>query len=94
MTLGMTTELQQLNTEANAIRSAAQAIGLKAEFKAVSAAELHQLLHRSEGPRGIDGFFTDQLPRLRRPGRLYDTLVLPDGAQNYGATTTPRSRRR
>ena len=32
----------------------------------------------------IDGFFTDQLHRTAPiPAALYDTLVVPDGAQNY-----------
>ena len=71
ITLGMTTEVAQLNTAANAIRSAGAAIGLKGDVQGRLGAELHQLLHRPQGARGNRNRLPDrQLPRLRRPGRL------------------------
>ena len=89
--LGTSCGASALNTEAQAVQSAAEAIGLKAELEVTSAGQLHQLLHRPRGPRARRRLPHDQLRRLRRPGRALSTLVLPDGSQNFAATTTPRS---
>jgi peptide/nickel transport system substrate-binding protein len=83
ITLGMTTEVAQLNTAANAIRQAGQAIGLKVNFKAVSAQNFINFFTDPKAREGIDGFPTVNYPDYADPAAFYNTIVMPDGSQNY-----------
>jgi peptide/nickel transport system substrate-binding protein len=83
LTLGMTTEVQQLNTAANAVRSAGAAIGLKVKFKAVSAQNFINFFTDPKAREGIDGFPTVNYPDYADPAAFYNTIVMPDGSQNY-----------
>ncbi len=85
ITLGMTTEVQQLNTSANAVRSAGQAIGLNVKFKAVSAQNFINFFTDAKARVGIDGFPTVNYGDYADPAALYNTVVMPDGSQNYSA---------
>ena len=67
ITLGMTTEVAQLNTAANAIRQAGQAIGLKVNFKAVSAQNFINFFTDPKAREGIDGFPTVNYPDYADP---------------------------
>jgi peptide/nickel transport system substrate-binding protein len=90
ITLGMTTEVQQLNTAANAVRSAGQAIGLKVRFKAVSAQNFINFFTDPKAREGIDGFPTVNYPDYADPAAFYNTIVMPDGSQNYDAFDDPQ----
>ena len=83
ITLGMTTEVAQLNTAANAIRQAGAAIGLKVNFKAVSAQNFINFFTDPKAREGIDGFPTVNYPDYADPAGFYNTIVMPDGSQNY-----------
>jgi peptide/nickel transport system substrate-binding protein len=83
ITLGMTSEVQQLATAANAIRSAGAAIGLKVKFKAVSAQNFINFFTDPKARDGVDGFPTVNYPDYADPAAFYNTIVMPDGSQNY-----------
>jgi len=93
ITLGMTTEVQQLNTAANAIRSAGEAIGLTVKFKAVSAQNFINFFTDPKARVGIDGFPTVNYPDYADPAAFYNTIVMPDGSQNYDAYDDPQTTR-
>jgi peptide/nickel transport system substrate-binding protein len=93
ITLGMTTEVQQLNTAANAIRSAGAAIGLTVKFKAVSAQNFINFFTDPKARVGIDGFPTVNYPDYADPAAFYNTIVMPDGSQNYDAYDDPQTTR-
>lgn len=81
--LGMTSEVSNLNSSANAIRAAGASIGLKVEFKAVSAQNFINFFIDPKAREGIDGFPTVNYPDYADPAAFYGTFVLPDGSQNY-----------
>jgi peptide/nickel transport system substrate-binding protein len=83
ITLGMTSEVSNLNSAANAIRSAGQAIGLKVKFKAVSAQNFINFFTDPKAREGIDGFPTVNYPDYADPAAFYNTFVAADGSQNY-----------
>ena len=91
ITLGMTSEVQQLNTAANAIRSAGEAIGLTVKFKAVSAQNFINFFTDPKARVGIDGFPTVNYPDYADPAAFYNTIVMPDGSQNYDAYDDPQT---
>ena len=93
ITLGMTTEVQQLNTAANAIRSAGEAIGLTVKFKAVSAQNFINFFTDPKARVGIDGFPTVNYPDYADPAAFYNTIVMPDGSQNYDGYDDPQTTR-
>jgi peptide/nickel transport system substrate-binding protein len=90
ITLGMTSEVQQLATAANAIRSAGDAIGLKVKFKAVSAQNFINFFTDPKAREGVDGFPTVNYPDYADPAAFYNTIVMPDGSQNYDAFDDPQ----
>ena len=63
----MTSEVPQLNTAANAIRSAGEAIGLTVKFKAVSAQNFINFFTDPKARVGIDGFPTVNYPDYADP---------------------------
>ena len=90
ITLGMTSEVQQLATAANAIRSAGAAIGLKVKFTAVSAQNFINFFTDPTAREGVDGFPTVNYPDYADPAAFYNTIVMPDGSQNYDAYHDPQ----
>ena len=89
--LGTSAELLPLNTEAQAVQSAAQAIGLKAELESTSAANYINFFIDPEARKNVDGFFTINYGDYADPAALLSTLIargrLPELRR---ATTTPR----
>ena len=82
-----------LQTAANAIRQAAISIGLKAKLKSVSAANYINFFTDPKARKGVDGFLTRQLPRLRRPGGASTTRSRSRAAaRTTAASRTPGSR--
>ncbi len=88
ITIGTSSQLSNIAAVTGAYQQAAQAIGLKTMLNSVSAAELHQLLHRPQGPRGRRRVPDRELRRLRRPGGPAGTLVLPGGRRTTTTSTT------
>jgi peptide/nickel transport system substrate-binding protein len=90
ITLGMSSELANIATEASAYKSAAESIGLKAQLKSVSAANYINFFIDAGARKDIDGFFTVNYGDYADPAGLLGTLVLPTGSQNYSGYSNPQ----
>ena len=89
ITIGTTSEVQQLATAANLARQAATEIGLKATIHSVSAANFINFFTDAGARKGIDMFPTGNYPDYADPAGLYRTFALPDGSQNYDKFNNP-----
>ncbi len=90
ITLGMSSELNNLAVEAGAYQAAGEAIGLKVKLKSVSAANYINFFIDAKARSGIDGFFTTNYGDYADPAALLGTLVLPTGSQNYSGYSNPQ----
>jgi peptide/nickel transport system substrate-binding protein len=90
ITLGMSSELANIATEASAYKSAAESIGLKAQLKSVSAANYINFFIDAAARKDIDGFFTVNYGDYADPAGLLGTLALPTGSQNYSGYSNPQ----
>jgi peptide/nickel transport system substrate-binding protein len=90
ITIGMSNELSNLATESSAYKAAAESIGMKAEFKSVSAANYINFFIDPAAREGIDGFFTTNYGDYADPAALIATLTLPTGSQNYSGYSNPQ----
>jgi peptide/nickel transport system substrate-binding protein len=88
--IGTSSEINSLVTAANAVRQAAVSIGLKARLKSVSAANYINFFTDAKARAGVDGFLTVNYPDYADPAALYNTVVMPDGSQNYDGFSDPR----
>ncbi|MEA2628707.1 MAG: peptide/nickel transport system substrate-binding protein [Chloroflexota bacterium] len=83
ITIGMSSELAGISTEASALKAAAEAIGMKATLHSVSAQNFINFFIDPKARVGIDGFFTLNYGDYAGPEALLATLLLPDGSQNF-----------
>jgi peptide/nickel transport system substrate-binding protein len=90
ITLGMSSELQNIAAVAGAYQSAGQAIGLHVAFKSVSAQNYINFFTDPKARQGIDGFFTVNYGDYADPAAMLATYVLPDGSQNYDGFNDPK----
>jgi peptide/nickel transport system substrate-binding protein len=89
ITLGTSAELLGINTEAQAVQSAAQSIGLKVELKSVSAANYINFFIDPKVATSVDGFFTTTYGDYPDPAALMSTLALKEGSQNFAQYQNP-----
>jgi peptide/nickel transport system substrate-binding protein len=92
ITIGMSQDLLGISVDASALKAAAEAIGMKATLKSVSADNFINFFIDPKARVGIDGFFTLNYGDYAGPEALLATLLLPDGSQNfsgYGAAGSP-----
>ena len=89
ITLGMSSQLNNINTEAVMFQSAGQQIGLNVKLHSVSAANYIDFFIDPKARAGIDGFFTVNYPDYADPAGLYATFVVPGGSQNYDNFSDP-----
>jgi len=83
LVLATSNELATVATMANAVKAAAEDIGLKVELRPVSAANYVNLFVDPTARDGIDGFITVNYPDYANPASLYATYGLADGSQNF-----------
>lgn len=83
ITLGMTSEVNNIATMATAVRSAGEAIGLRVVFKAVPAASYINFFIDPKAREGVDAFLTTNYPDYADPAAFYTTFTTPGGSQNY-----------
>lgn len=83
LTIGTSSQLADISAVAGAYQAAAQAIGLKANLKSVSANNYINFFIDPKARAGIDGFLTINYGDYADPAALLSTLVLPEGSQNY-----------
>jgi peptide/nickel transport system substrate-binding protein len=88
--IGTSSEVNSLETAANAVRQAAISIGLKARLKSVSAANYINFFTDPKAREGVDGFLTTNYPDYADPAAMYNTFALPGGSQNYDEFDDPR----
>jgi peptide/nickel transport system substrate-binding protein len=85
ITIGMSSELLGISIEANALKAAAEAIGMKAVLHSVSAQNFINFFIDPKARVGIDGFFTLNYGDYAGPEALPATFLEPDGSQNFDA---------
>src|SRR5207244_1810589 len=78
--IGTSSEVNSLQTAANAIRQAAISIGLKAKFKSVSAANYINFFTDPKARKGVDGFLTVNYPDYADPAAMYNTFAIKGGS--------------
>jgi peptide/nickel transport system substrate-binding protein len=83
LVLATSNELAPVMTMANAVKAAAEDIGLTVELRPVSAANYVNLFIDPSAREGIDGFITVNYPDYADPAALLATFALPDGSQNF-----------
>jgi peptide/nickel transport system substrate-binding protein len=83
LVLATSNELAPVMTMANAVKAAAEDIGLTVQLRPVSAANYVNLFVDPSAREGIDGFITINYPDYADPAALYTTFGLPDGSQNF-----------
>jgi peptide/nickel transport system substrate-binding protein len=88
--IGTSSEINSLETAANAVRQAAISVGLKAKLKSVSAANYINFFTDAKARADVDGFLTVNYPDYADPAALYNTVVMPDGSQNYDGFNDPQ----
>jgi peptide/nickel transport system substrate-binding protein len=88
--IGTSSEVNSLETAANAVRQAAISVGLKAKLKSVSAANYINFFTDPKARVGVDGFLTTNYPDYADPAAMYNTFALPGGSQNYDDFNDPR----
>ncbi len=90
LTLGTSNEIAAASTASNAVRAAAESIGLKVRLKSVSASQYIDFFSDPKAREGLDGFFTITYPSSADPANLYSTIVLPNGPNNFDGFSDPR----
>ena len=90
ITIGTSSQLADISADAGAYQAAAQAIGLKAVLKSVSAQNYINFFIDPKARQGIDGFLTDNYGDYADPASMLATLVLPGGSQNYDNFNDPQ----
>ncbi len=88
--IGTSSEINSLQTAANALRQAAISIGMKAKLKSVSAANYISFFTDPKARAGVDGFLTVNYPDYADPAALYNTFAVKGGSQNYDGFEDPR----
>jgi peptide/nickel transport system substrate-binding protein len=83
ITIGTSSGVPVLNTEALAVKSAAEAIGLKVVLKNVSPSNYINFFIDPKAWSSVDGFPTTNYGDYGDPAALYRTLAEPGGSQNF-----------
>ena len=90
ITLGISSELNDVALEGGAYQTAGQAIGLTVKLKSVSAANYINFFTDPNARAGVDGFFTTNYGDYADPAGLLSTLALASGSQNYPPYSNPQ----
>jgi peptide/nickel transport system substrate-binding protein len=83
ITIGASSGLPALNTEALAFKTAAEAIGLKVKVTNVSPSNYINFFVDPKAWGSVDAFATTNYGDFGDPAALYRTLALPGGSQNF-----------
>jgi peptide/nickel transport system substrate-binding protein len=81
--IGMSQDLLGISIESTALKAAAEAIGMKATLKSVSADNFINFFIDPKARTGVDGFFTLNYGDYAGPEALLATFLLPEGTQNF-----------
>ncbi len=89
-TIGTSSQLANISAVAGAYQAAAQAIGLKANLKSVSAQNYINFFTDATARQGIDGFLTVNYGDYADPAAMLSTFDIPGGSQNYDNFNDPK----
>jgi len=90
LTIGTSNELSAVSTAANAVRAAAESIGLKVRLRSASAAQFIGFFSDPKAREGLDGLPTISFPNSAEPANFYGMIVLPNGPINFDGFSDPR----
>jgi peptide/nickel transport system substrate-binding protein len=90
ITIGTSSQLSNIAAVAGAYQAAAQAIGLKAVLKSVSAQNYINFFTDPKARQGVDGFLTVNYGDYADPAAMLATFDLPGGSQNYDNFSNPK----
>lgn len=90
LTIGTSNEVGVIMTAANAIRAAAESIGLKVRLRNVSAPRYISFFSDPQAREGLDGLYSVTYPNSADPANLYRMIVLPDGPTNFDGFSDPQ----
>jgi peptide/nickel transport system substrate-binding protein len=90
LTIGMTNEVSSVATSANAVRAAAESIGLKVQLKSVSASQFFGFFSDPKAREGLDGFPTINYSNSADPMNLYTSITTPGETQNFSGFSDPQ----
>jgi peptide/nickel transport system substrate-binding protein len=93
ITIGTSNEISSTAIETGAYQQAAEAIGLKVVLDSVSAQDFINFFTDPSYRKGVDAFTTINYGDYADPMSLLDTLVLPNGDQNYDNYSDPQMTR-
>jgi len=93
LTIGTSAEIPQVATAANAVRAAAESIGLTVELESVPASRYVDFVSDPKAREGLDGLPTLPYPGSAEPANLYSFFVLPDGPNNFDGFVDPQMQR-
>jgi peptide/nickel transport system substrate-binding protein len=93
ITIGTSNEISSTAIETGAYQQAAEAIGLKVVLDSVSAQDFINFFTDPAYRKGVDAFTTINYGDYADPMSLLDTLVLPNGDQNYDNYSDPQMTR-
>ena len=89
-TIGTSSQLANISAVAGAYQAAAQAIGLKANLKSVSAQNYINFFTDASARQGVDGFLTVNYGDYADPAAMLSTFDIPGGSQNYDNFNDPK----
>jgi len=83
ITIGTSSAIVTANSEALALKSAGEAIGLVVELKSVSPSNYINFFIDPKATATVDAFMTTNYGDYADPSGLYKTMALKGGSQNY-----------
>ncbi|MFN8162088.1 MAG: ABC transporter substrate-binding protein [Solirubrobacterales bacterium] len=92
LVIGTSPQINVVQTAANLIRQAAEAVGLKVEFRSVSATNYIGFFTDAKAREGVDGFPSINFPDFADPASLYTQLAARNGVQNFSGFDDPQIR--
>jgi peptide/nickel transport system substrate-binding protein len=88
--IGTSAGLPAVNSEALAVKAAAESIGLKATLQNVSPSNYINYFIDPKAWGSVDAFETTNYGDYADPSALYKTMVYPDGSQNFSKYDNPQ----
>jgi peptide/nickel transport system substrate-binding protein len=89
VTIGTSSGITAVNTEALAFKSACEAVGLKVVLQNVSPSNYINYFTDPKAFGSVDAFATTNYGDYADPAALYATLALPGGSQNFNSWSNP-----
>ena len=91
VTIGASSGIPSLNSEALAFKAACEAIGLKVEIQNVSPSNYINYFIDPKAWGSVDAFATSNYGDYADPAGLYKSMAYPGGSQNFNGWSDPTS---